>query len=232
MEEKNVVISTTSPWFAESRMGSIDEEDLELIRRLGKRFVYPAGTYIHFDGSIVDSFQYIDEGLVRYFIANSDGVEKTVYYTDRFVAIECFIHEQPVHTNCVVEEDVVLYRVDRAYKEELLSRKSIRDLVFQALALKCRILGWQIDDLCLAKPMQKIARILCCYYFDENTNDNHSLLNQEIADMTGLHRVTVSNYINELRKAGILEQDSLKRWFVKDKELLQELAFEDTCIYF
>ncbi len=219
-------ITTTSPWFRESRLGEIAKEDIELIKRLGQMQIYPKGSYVHFDGDFIEDFMYIDKGLARFFISNEDGVEKTVYYTDRFVSIECYFHRQPTHTNCIAEEEIVLYRVKREYEDVLMERKSIRDLVVQSLAVKCRINGWQVSDLTLAKPIQRIARILCCYYFDEKPDSHHKLLHQEIADLTGLHRVTVTNYINDLRKMGIIEQTKHKTWIVKDRQALRDLAFE------
>ena len=113
--------------------------------------IYPKGSYVHFDGDFIEDFMYIDKGLARFFISNEDGVEKTVYYTDRFVSIECYFHRQPTHTNCIAEEEIVLYRVKREYEDVLMERKSIRDLVVKSLAVKCRINGWQVSDLSLAK---------------------------------------------------------------------------------
>lgn len=87
------------------------------------------------------------------------------------------------------------------------------------------MLGWQVADLSLSKPLQRVARILYCWYFDEHADIDRPLLHQDIADMTGLHRVTVTNYINDLRKMGIIEQTKHKSWIVKDQEALRELAF-------
>ncbi len=224
--DQNTVITTTSPWYTESRMGSIDEADRALIKKYGKRMVYPKGSYILFDGDRVDSFLFIDQGLARCFVSNEDGIEKTVYRTDMFIAVECFFHEQPVHYNCIAEEETVVYSVSDDHKLELMEHSSIRYMVIQALALKCRVLGWQVADLSLSKPLQRIARILFCYYFDERSDINRPLLHQEIADMTGLHRVTVTNYINELRKMGIIEQTKHKTWTVNDRDALRDLAFE------
>ena len=224
MNQKSV-ISTTAPWFVESRLGTINDEDIALIHKYGERLVYPKGAYILFDGDLVDAFMYIDSGMARCFVSNDEGLEKTVYRTDMFVAIECFMHEQPIHYNCVAEEDTIIYRVDREYKELLMGRSSIRDMIVDALALKCRMLGWQVADLSLSKPLQRVARILYCWYFDEHADIDRPLLHQDIADMTGLHRVTVTNYINDLRKMGIIEQTKHKSWIVKDQEALRELAF-------
>lgn len=225
--EQDSQITTTSPWFTESRFDGVLENDLRLIKELGHEQLYSKGSYIHFDGDYIKDFMYIDKGLARYFISNEDGIEKTVYYTDKFISIECYFHGQPAHTNCVAEEEIVLYSVHRKYEDLLMERKSIRNLVVKSLALKCRINGWQVSDLSLAKPIQRIARILCCYYFDEKPDSHHTLLHQEIADMTGLHRVTVTNYINELRKMGIIEQTKHKTWIIKNRQALRDLAFEN-----
>lgn len=224
--DQNAVIATTSPWFTESRLGNIDEMDRAFIKKYGKRQVYQKGSYILFDGDIVNAFLFIDKGLARCFVSNDEGIEKTVYRTDMFVAIECFFHGQPVHYNCIAEEDTVIYSLDESFKQKLMELSSIRYMVIHALALKCRVLGWQVADLSLSKPLQRIARILFCYYFDERSDINRPLLHQEIADMTGLHRVTVTNYINELRKMGIIEQTKHKTWTVNDRDALRDLAFE------
>lgn len=217
---QNSAITTTSPWFTETRLGQIDDADKEFIYQHGERVVYSKDEFILFDGDIVNELFYIDSGMARCFVSNDDGLEKTVYRTDMFVAVECFLHEQPIHYNCIAEEETVIYRVSRQYKEALMDRPSIRDMVVQALALKCRVLGWQVADLSLSKPLQRVARILYCWYSDLPADIDHPLLHQDIADMTGLHRVTVTNYVNELRKMGIIEQTKHKNWVVKDQQAL------------
>lgn len=227
MIEHDSEFSTTSPWFTESRLGSISEEDSEVIHQLGGKIFYPKGSYIFYDGDIVDSFYYIEDGLVRCFIANEDGYEKNMYFVDMFVGIECFLHNQPIHCNWVAEKDTTIYCVSGRYKSRIMECESIRNMVMQALALKCRILGFQIVDYSISKPLQRVARILYCWCSDPNFDRSRSLLHQDIADVTGLHRVTVTNCLSDLKKKGIIQPQN-KCWVINDMRALKAIAFEDT----
>lgn len=223
------IMRTTAPWYVESQMGALSPEDHEFLRQNSTIVHFAAGAEVYDYGSLITKLNYINQGTVRYNVTSSQGEIKTVFFTDRFLALECFLHGQPAQTNAMAVDEVEIYALPAQLADEAFARKSIRDLALKALSIKCRILGWQVDDLSLSKPLGKVCRLLCCYMTTEAGHYRIHLTHQELADLTGLHRVTVTNNMSQLRKMKIIDFDENGEIMVRDWEKLKELGF-DGCL--
>ena len=223
------IMRTTAPWYVESQMGDLSPEDREFLRLNSTIVHYEPGELIYDYGSFITALNYINKGTVRYNLTSSEGEMKTVFFTDRFLALECFLHNQPAQTNAVAIDEVEIYALPAELADEAFARKSIRDLALKALSIKCRILGWQVNDLSLSKPLGKVCRLLCCYMTCDEGHYRIHLTHQELADLTGLHRVTVTNNMSQLRKMKIIDMDGDGHIVVQDWEKLKELGF-DGCL--
>lgn len=223
------MMQTTSPWYVESNMGEITPEDWAFLAEHSERLCYKKGDYIFEYGVYIHNIFYINQGTVKYCGTNSEGESKTYFYTNRFLALECFFHGQPTHTNAIAIEDVEIFALDPAFSNEALARESIRNLAFKALSGKCRILGWQVEDLSLSKPLSKVCRLLCCYVSEDKPHYKITLTHQELASLTGLHRVTITSNISQLRKSQIIQTDINGHITVLDWARLKALGF-DGCI--
>lgn len=223
------IVRTTAPWYVESQMGALTAEDHAFLQAHSTLKHYEPGALIYDYGSLITNLQYINQGIVRYNLTSSGGEVKTVFFTDRFLALECFLHGQPAQTNATAVGEVEIFALPAELADEAFARKSIRDLALKALSIKCRILGWQVDDLSLSKPMGKVCRLLCCYMTSDAGHYRIHLTHQELADLTGLHRVTVTNNMTQLRKMKVIDLDGDGQIVVLDWEKLMELGF-DGCL--
>ena len=223
------IMRTTAPWYVESQMGGLSPEDHAFLRDNSTILHYKPGEVIYDDGSLITKLNYINKGTVRYNLTSSAGEVKTVFFTDRFLALECFLHGQPAQTNAMAFDAVEIYALPAELADDAFARKSIRDLALKALSIKCRILGWQVDDLSLSKPLGKVCRLLCCYMTSDEGHYRIHLTHQELADLTGLHRVTVTNNMSQLRKMKVIDIDQEGEIVVLDWEKLKELGF-DGCL--
>ena len=223
------IMRTTAPWYVESQMGGLSPEDHAFLRDNSTILHYKPGEVIYDDGSLITKLNYINKGTVRYNLTSSAGEVKIVFFTDRFLALECFLHGQPAQTNAMAIDAVEIYALPAELADDAFARKSIRDLALKALSIKCRILGWQVDDLSLSKPLGKVCRLLCCYMTSDEGHYRIHLTHQELADLTGLHRVTVTNNMSQLRKMKVIDIDQEGEIVVLDWEKLKELGF-DGCL--
>ena len=223
------IMRTTAPWYVESQMGDLAPEDHAFLKDNSTILHYKPGELIYEDGSLISKLNYINKGTVRYNLTSSAGEVKTVFFTDRFLALECFLHGQPAQTNAVAIDEVEIYALPAELADDAFARKSIRDLALKALSIKCRILGWQVDDLSLSKPLGKVCRLLCCYMTSDQGHYRIHLTHQELADLTGLHRVTVTNNMSQLRKMKVIDNVQEGEIVVLDWEKLKELGF-DGCL--
>lgn len=219
-------IFTTSPWYPESLIDTLSSEEQALFTKAGIRCHYEPGSTIVQVNEYVDRIIYVAEGLIRSIVFSSDGTEKTVYYTDRFVALECFFHSQPCGYSAIAYNDVVAYEITRSDAEMLLDNRAICMMFLKVLSSKCRVLGWQVNNLTLASPLGKVCRMLCCYFTSEESGRIINLTHQEIASITGLHRVTVTKTINLIKDMNIIYVDKHGHISIRDWNKLKEIGFD------
>ncbi len=212
MDGKNDVrdfIEHTSPWLFDARI-VFTREEMDLIKKCGYKRRYPKGSVILRTNDKVNDLMVINKGLVRYYILSIDGEEKTVAYSDHFLALEAIFHEQPILYNTIAMEDVEIYFVIRQNIDKIISVKSLNNKILKALSMKTRVLGWQVHDLSFYDIDKKICRMLCCYFAYKEYQNNamiSKLTHKEIANMTNLHRVTVTNAITRLKRDEVIDID-------------------------
>lgn len=223
---EKTIFETTSPWYVESKIGCLAPEDLEFLRQYSTIETYDKNDVIIKSDTYIDKLYYINQGLIRCTLANSNGEEKTVYYNDRFIALECFFHRQPCAYKALAMKAVEVYAVDRKNSQFILEQKNIRDLIIKALSFKCRVLGWQVDDLSLCNPLEKVCRLLCCYISTDTPEQIIQLTHQELASLTGLHRVTITNNISKLKQLGLIQVNKDGHIVVLNWKALKEIGFD------
>lgn len=223
---KRDIFKTTSPVYFESNICQLTSEDYDFIRLHGYVQKYKNNEVIIYSDTIIDKLLFIIKGYVCCSIINSQGLEKILHYNDMFIALESFFHEQPCAYQVVAMEDVELIMVERNKSERVLSQKNVRNSVFKALSLRCRILGWQLDGCIISKPLCKVSRIICGYYSLEQDKQKIKLTHQEIASLAGLHRVTVTKSLKSLKKMGIIDTDNKEGIEVKDWFTLSRIGFD------
>lgn len=226
------LISTTSPWMSESQLGEVSEEDLLWIKSVGEKKCYAKGDIILHPGTYVDQLCYIDTGTVYTSLFNAAGEEKVICYSDRFVTAECFFNQEPIFCTAIALDEVTIYAIDRRYLAELLStRLSIVSFILEVLSAKCRIFGWQINDLSMSCVYETICRLLCCYVIDHHLEDEPlikiNLTHKELAILAGAHRVTVSRVIATLKNNRILTTDEKNHLIITNWKGLKKIGFDD-----
>ncbi len=208
-------IECTSPWLVDAKF-EFSSEELDIIKEYGYKRKCPKGSLILETNDKMEELIVINKGIVRHYIMSIDGEEKTVAYSDHFLAIEALFHEQPILYNAEAIDDVEMYVVQKHNIDKILSVKSINMKILKALSMKTRVLGWQLQDLSFYDIDKKICRMLCCF-FAHKVNVMDTITHKEIASITNLHRVTVSNAISRLKKDNVINIDikghvNIKNW--------------------
>lgn len=224
--QESEIIKTTSPWQIASKFSHLPKEEWEKLKKHGKILHFQKNSVVIEADSYIDKIYFINKGHARSMLINSEGEEKVLFYTNVFIALECFFHEQPCSYVTIAMEDMEIFAIDRTHVEELMESKAIRDLLFKALSIKCRVLGWQIEDLSLSNPMKRICRLICSFIATDEQYEFLPLTHQEMSQLTGLHRVTVSKTISQLKQMEVIDTDSKGHIIVKDWEALKEIGFE------
>jgi len=99
----------------------------------------------------------------------------------------------------------------------------------KSLAITSRMLAIQIQDFSVRNIEQSLARILysicCCRENFVSPNDRIiiPITHEELANILGSHRVTVTKILNRFKQQGIL-QYKYEKIIILEKQKLKELA--------
>ena len=190
-----------------AQMGAaLSAEDVTFLKSLGKMKKFAKDSVFVYSGETIDQLVYLEAGLVRMVAVGEDGSEKTYsYFTPGcFIGEAAFFHRQPVLFDLRFLERSTIYLVDGQHLAQILQRPSIVRYLLVSIALVSRTLAMQIGDAAFRTTEEKVCRTLFCLSGEEYTRYKPFFTHQEIADLAGVHRVTVTNTLAELKKEGIV----------------------------
>lgn len=174
----------------------------------GRRRAYPAGAVVHRADEVSDEFFYLEAGLLKQVLQAPGGSEKAL----GLVTPGCtfgealFVHRCPALSTVIAVEPSVVYSIPRAKMDLLLAAHPVLWAeIARSLSFKVRVLTTQLWIETSDDSATKIGKVL--YVFSEAgaTSAPIRLTHQAVADLAGVHRVTASVAMGELRKRGVLE---------------------------
>jgi len=192
------------------------------------------GDYLLEIGENINGVYFVKKGRIISNILGKEGIIKTVGIVDESCLFgEQFIfHQQPALFEAFVIGDAELYFFSKDTILDIMRKDfEINIFIMKSLAIKSRMLCSQIQDMCLRNIAQNICKILysiCCY--EEKNGEIHGdifiyLSHQDLANMLGSHRVTITKNINLLKKQGILDY-KYEKIIIKDRHKLKEIGYE------
>lgn len=193
-----------------------------------------SGDYVFSIGDNISGIYFIKRGKIKGNFLGRDGNLKTFVivgegctFGEQFV-----LHDQPGLFEAVVVDDALLYYFDKDTMLDIMKRDfDINLFIIKSLAVKSRMLAVQLEDMCLRNILQSLCRILysfCCY--EEKNGEIVGdivipLSHQDLANMVGSHRVTITKNLAYLKKIGVLDY-KYEKIFIKEKTKLKDIAFE------
>ncbi len=202
------------------------EELQEVTNHLRKR-TYKRGDHIFRVGQASDAVFFLTRGVVKICSESSDGREiiKQVLHPYAMFGELCLVGEEKRKDDAVcMDGDVVLYEI---------SRNDFQQLMFRHQRISERFLRWigtrlQRTESRLESMIFKDARARIIDFLREAARRQgkrigyemlikHCLTQQDIANLTGTSRQTVTSVFNELRKANLI-------YFNRRSILIRDLA--------
>lgn len=200
------------------------------------RRTFRKGEVVLLNGDTLGHLYYLARGRVRADKSSITGGDRTFSYINAgyficeavFFAHTASIGAVVAETACEIWSFSETYVYNRLFKEH----PEIALHIIQSLSMKMVGLYQHVNDLTVRQPQKALAQFLLPWIEDEGAvqKDGHILLkahmtHQQLADLLGLHRVTVTKMLNELRVQGILTKDT-KAWHIYDQQYLQKLIDE------
>lgn len=223
---RNIDGTCDSPWIKPGLpfLDSLLEE--------GELRVYRPGTVIYFQGEYSPGLLYVQKGSFKVSIYHEDGREKILGIQEApttFGEASAFDGEAYFCTAVALSQchvylfrNAVVAKLIRTYPEISFS-------IMESMSRKFRALALEVQELAFMDAPHRIAHLLTKLFADYGvlTTAGEKLsmpiTHEELANMAGMSRVTVTTVLNRMQQQGIIEKKR-RTIYILDKERLLILA--------
>lgn len=203
-------------WYTQQTdyLSQLSTEDRNDLVALGKSHSYKKHDLIFQAGSPGDYVYLLSEGRAKIYQLSPTGKEVILWFCfsgEMFGMAEvCRRGQREVYARACSKTDVIKVS-QQAFKEFLATHSEAAMLTIDLLSCRMRVLGDMLLNLASDDVMSRLIKLLTrlCNRYGKYEGDNIildiPLTHQEIADMIGASRQTVSSSISALRRQGYLD---------------------------
>lgn len=205
----------------------LDGNELAAFAAVTRERGYPRGSVIVFEDDPGDALFIVREGRVKVVLIGEDGREVILGILgvgDHFGELS-LIDGQPRSAHVIAMEDarlLVLRRED--FRQRVQESPRVAWTLMQELSRRLRRADEQIGSLVLLDVNGRIARLLLARLASEDASaGGKRLTHQQIAQMVGASRETVSRAMKDFQDRGWIEVER-RQIVVTDRAALEQLA--------
>ena len=210
----------------------LEDEDLESLIAAANRRKYPKDGVIFFENDVGDALFMILSGRVKVTILSDDGREIILAMlsdANFFGEMSLLDNEPRSATAIALQETEMVVLHQRDFLSIVEKRPRVLINLLSVLSSRLRKANQQIGNLALHDVYGRVARILLEMASEDGTRQADGRVtfrrptHQEIANMIGATRETVSRMISDLHRQGYIEiagknviiQDALAKEFAR-----------------
>lgn len=208
----------------------------EKVLHLGVREIFPKGSRIFFTEDLIDGLYYIVEGSIEINLHTVHGPEKVLFIVGKgciFGEVSCFIGGDAEEASARTRSDSMLYYFKKETIEQVIARQYPELMIelVQTVSYKARMFTELLTDELISNEFTRVCKMLVYLVrFREIQIEsgqkrvvfNPDMSQLDIARLLGVHRVTVTKAIGQLKSRGIIRQFSKKCLDISDfPELLR-----------
>lgn len=178
----------------------------EIFLKYGTRKTYSAGQLLVEKGQPATLSCFVAKGQARTFCMNAEGDRVTLFYIepDNMICSESLVPGSTVNVSVEAMTPVEMYTIPAQQFHQLWVAQGFpMEALIHSLVIRLTLLS---DYICCAHfkdCSKKVAYFLYSCY--TRSGEVLSYSNEQIADVTGINRVSVNRILNSLSKDGILE---------------------------
>lgn len=210
-------------------------DELKMLLGISKVKRYQKGQIIYMQGEKSKHFYFVGQGKVKVSMFGKSGSEKilSIQEDNTFFGVgAAFDRYSHFDTATALEEsDIHIINIEEA--ENLIKAyPEVSFLIITIIIRKLRLLGLQVKDLSFLDAQKKVAHILLRLMHEVGEPIGNGILikkritHEDIANITGLSRVTVTNVLNHLDRLKLITKGRLK-YTITDREKLELLLEAD-----
>lgn len=204
----------------------------ELFYAIGNPVQYKPGTCLFSQGDTTDYFYYMLNGSVKVVVYWEDGSEKTLLNQEGgMLGVVSAINKIPQFTTVIVSKPSTIIKVDAATLINYLMTKPEWMVPFiQEMGSKVHLLTLQLSTMTFLTVEKRICYTLLMLSQDIGAETSQGLkisvrlTDQELANLIGTSRATISKVIGSLRKNKLVEKIK-NHLYIIDKEGLSDFVF-------
>ena len=188
----------------------MDKGQLELIHKAAYQKTYPPDTFIFYEGDVADGLYVIVKGKVRIFLSDEKGREITlsVLGDGNFLGEMALFDAYPRSANAITLKETNFLILTKSYfLKQIEASPFMARGILKEMSLRLRDADEKIGSLALLDVAGRLARILINLARKEGmflNKGNAAIIpkpiQQDLADMVGASRETVSRVLAMLQK--------------------------------
>lgn len=191
---------------------------------------YNKNEIIYFQEDVAQNFYLIKSGRIRIFLISPEGTELTIEILRAgklFGESSCFSYGSRL-TSVSAATDVELISVSLEDLYPYLTKyPELMTQIFHFMSLSIENLSIQVNSMAFLQADKKLAGLLLRLgvYFKKNKNDEYYIIyysHEEIAQLIGSCRVTVTKILNSFRNKGLVSLGYKKIKIIDEKALKRE----------
>lgn len=197
-----------SLFITQANYSAMPEKAKKIFEELKTVNIYNKNDTVYRQGENANCFYYLKKGKVKIFFNSPDGMEKTLSLasTGSILGEAAFFDKIPRISSAKAEEKCEIISVNQKKLIELIGKHpNLAMDLLQILAKRIRLLSSQIDSMTFLHADAQIAQLLLQYKGVENGIQVVRLTHEEIGNMIGVSRVTVSKILNNFAKDKIIK---------------------------
>ncbi len=186
-----------------------DQSGWDKALHLGRKVTWKSKHVIQSPEDAVPSIFLIRSGVIKVAAASREGLQRTLWLMGPGSVLgeaALFGHKLYMHHITAVE-DCEAYEFSRkvVFEQILVKYPDLSQALLRNLATKCYIMSSQVEESTFLSVPQRLGRFF--YGLCLARNSRHlPLSHATIADLLGIHRVTVSNTVSAMKRAGLLDE--------------------------
>lgn len=224
------------PYFSDSpyvtdNVGKFTGE-LDTLLSIARLKRYKPGEVIYMQGEKSRRFYFVKYGKVKVSIFRENGSEKilAIQENNTFFGESAAFDRYPYFATATAleESDIHAFNIDEA--ETLIkAHPEVSLLIITSIIRKLRLLGVQVEDLSFLDAQQRVASILLKLMHEVGESTAGGILikkritHEDLANLTGLSRVTVTNVLNYLSRLKLITKGRQK-YTIIDRVRLDSFA--------
>lgn len=199
------------------------------------RLQFRAGETILHEGDPMQSLYYLARGRVRVIKCNACEEKVFSYISAGYFICEAAFFAKSNNIGLLVAEtacEIWSFSARYVYEQLLREHPEVSLHIIRSLSVKMVGIYHHVNDLSVRQPKKALAQLLLPWIAQEGVlqRDGSYLLtipltHQQLADLLGLHRVTVTKTLNEWKHEGVLSKER-KIWRIYKAEELQRILEE------